>query len=170
MALFIALTLISHFSVHAQTITAFPQDKVVYNLPYPGILPDNPLYIVKIIRDRIWEFVTRDNLKKAELFLLFSDKRVAMAESLADKGKEMLAVSTLSKAEKYFQQIPDLMKNSKKQGVAASADFVNKVKASNIKHQEVIATFLKELPQGQADALNVILNLNLKTKKDLQSL
>lgn len=81
-------------------------EKVVYELPYPGILPDNPLYFVKIVRDRIIEFLTRDNIKKAQLYLLFSDKRAASALVLVQNGKNSLAITTLSKGEKYFDQIP----------------------------------------------------------------
>lgn len=61
------------------------QEKVVYNLPYPGILPDNPLYFIKAIRDQFLILGTRDNIKKAQLYLLYSDKRFAMAISLVKK-------------------------------------------------------------------------------------
>ena len=59
----------------SDTLVKTPQEKVIYNLPYPGLLPDNPLYITKIMRDKITDFLTRDNLKKAELYLLYSDKK-----------------------------------------------------------------------------------------------
>lgn len=91
------------YILNSQSIT-INQDKVVYNLPYPGILPDNPLYFIKGIRDKILELVTRDNLKKAELYLLFSDKRVAMAESLAQKGKDKQALTIFYEGEQYSQK------------------------------------------------------------------
>ena len=67
----------------SETLVKAPQEKVIYNLPYPGLLPDSPLYITKIARDRITDFLTRDNLKKAELYLLYSDKRASMSLVLA---------------------------------------------------------------------------------------
>jgi hypothetical protein len=146
------------------------EQKVIYNLPYPGILPDNPLYIFKIIRDRAREITTRDYLKKADLYLLFSDKRAAMALALVDNGKDKLAVSTLSKAEKYFEKIPDILKTSKKQGVSPSSDAVNRLKLSNSKHREIAQDLLKKLPQGQDDAINQILNLNDKIRALLEKL
>lgn len=141
--------------------------KVAYDLPYPGILPDHPLYSVKIVRDRIMEFVTRDYIKKAELYLLLSDKRVAMAIDLAKKGKESIALSTLSKAEKYFAKIPVLVRSAKKQGSSPASEFIQRLRLSNAKHKETAEDFLKELPQGSTEAVNQILRLNYEIRKEL---
>ncbi len=157
------------YILNSQSIT-INQDKVVYNLPYPGILPDNPLYFIKEIRDKILELVTRDNLKKAELYLLFSDKKVAMAESLAQKGKDKQALSIFYEGEQYSQKIPKLIDTSKKQGVGPSTDFVQRIKLSNAKHQEVAETFLKDLPQGQSEMINQILDLNKQIKVEIDKL
>ena len=45
------------------------QPEVIYPLPYPGLLTDNPLYPLKEWRDSILIFTTRDNVKKAQLYL-----------------------------------------------------------------------------------------------------
>ena len=42
---------------------------VLYELPYPGILPGSPLYILKVIRDKIIETLTQDSLKKSNFYL-----------------------------------------------------------------------------------------------------
>jgi len=151
-------------------VSNLTSEKVIYELPYPGILPDSPLYPVKIIRDRILEFATRDNIKKAELYLLFSDKRIAMAFALAKKGKSSLAITTLSKAEKYFLKIPSLLVNSKKQGVSPSSEFVQKLKLSNAKHKEIAESLFRELPQGETSAMTEIINLNWQINKELEKL
>ncbi|MDH7476002.1 MAG: DUF5667 domain-containing protein [Microgenomates group bacterium] len=145
----------------------FSQSKVVYEMPYPGILPDHPLYPFKIIRDRVLEFMTRDNLKKAQLYLLYSDKRVAMAIKLIKKGKDKQAISTFSKGEKYFLKIPNLLDASKKQGVNPPSDFINKLKTSNAKHKEIIEEIMKTAPQGQLGAITEILRLNQEIEKKL---
>jgi hypothetical protein len=49
------------------------------------------------------------NVKKANIYLLFSDKRAAMSVALLKKGKNQLAIDTFSKGEKYFLKIPDLL-------------------------------------------------------------
>lgn len=146
------------------------QEAVVYNLPYPGILPDNPLYIVKAVRDQLLIFGTRDNVKKAQLYLLLSDKRMAMAILLAKKGKEKQAIDTASKGEKYFFEIPGLLIDAKKQGSGSSSEFVDTLKLSNAKHKEILDTFLKELPQGLNDSINSVLQINAQIQKKLETL
>lgn len=146
------------------------QEKVVYNLPYPGLLPDHPLYFLKIVRDRITEFATRDNLKKAEFYLLTSDKRIAMALALAKKGRDKLAVETFVKGEKYFFNIPKLVIESKKQGVSAPSGFVDTLKLSNAKHHEVGEILIKDLPQGTSDILMEGLKINETLKKEIEKL
>ena len=154
---------------YSQSATLDSNDEVIYTLPYPGILPDHPLYFIKVVRDKLLQLKTRDNLKKAKLYLLLSDKRAAMAEALAKKGKDSLAITTFSKGEKYFLKIPDLVKNSKKQGTSPESDFVNNLKLSNAKHREIAKSFLNELPQGQNEEINQLLELNSQIFKSLQS-
>lgn len=75
---------------------------VDYVLPYPGILPDHPLYFLKVIRDKILEFVTRDCQEKVNLDLLLSDKHLVMGGLLWEKGNYDLSNTTFLKGEKYL--------------------------------------------------------------------
>ena len=163
------VSFLTPFAPRAYALT-LTQDKIIYDLPYPGILPDNPLYFLKVIRDRLVEVGTRDPMKKAEFYFLMSDKRVAMAIELEKKGKVTLAVSTFSKGEKYFLKIPDLIITSKKQGVGPTQGFIEKLKQSNMKHREVAETLLKELPLGQTDAMNDIIDMNTSARRALNKL
>src|SRR3990172_8326684 len=62
--------------------------EVSYELPYPGrILPDGPLWFLKVARDKAWLIVTPSNLRKAELNLLFANKRLSASKLLFEKGK-----------------------------------------------------------------------------------
>lgn len=134
--------------------------KAEYELPYPGILPDHPLYFLKMGRDRLLLFFTRDQLKKAELYLLYSDKRAHMAIELSKKGKWQLAETTISKGEKYFLKIPPAISKSREQGVSPPEDFILKIKLSHEKHSEIIESLLKDAPQGERRGLEGVLNLN----------
>lgn len=166
--------LILFFSFPLFTLLNYSQSQaasntsVAYDMPYPGVLPDNPLYFVKIARDRTLEFFTRDYIKKAKLYLLYSDKRFVMAEMLAKKGKTKLAVSTLSKGEKYFLKIPQLLKDSKQQGVTPPDDLVLRLKLANAKHKEIIDMLQRDLPDGQADMIDEVARLNTQIKTELQ--
>lgn len=142
--------------------------KISYQMPYPGLLPDSPLYFLKAFRDRVVEFATRDNLKKAQLYLLYSDKRAQMSVELSQKGKTKLASSTFSKGEKYFEQIPNLLRTSKSQGAAPSQDFIQKLRLSNAKHRELIEMLLTQLPQGELAEMQQVLDINKKIGEDLK--
>lgn len=144
--------------------------KIEYTLPYHGILPDHPLYFFKKTRDSMWVFFTRDNVKKAELLLLLSDKKVAMSNSLAEKGKWGLGGETLLIAEKDFEKLIGVLTISKKQGVSPQEDFVLRVKLSNEKHGEVIEDILIGAPQGDKSNIEEAMKLNKKLKKQLDGL
>lgn len=144
--------------------------EVVYQLPYPGILPDHPLYFIKALRDRLLDFLTRDSIKKAELYLLYSDKRINMSQELLKKGKWSLMVSTASKGEKYSLKMVDYLKRAKKQGVSPTNEFILRAKLSNEKHREVLENLLKETPQGERQQLIEVINLNEQIKKLLDNL
>lgn len=156
-----------HVVSYSQSIT-LTQPKVIYDLPYPGLLPDHPLYTIKAIRDKLLDVLTRDYQKKVELYLLFSDKRIVMSLDLIEKGKDKLALTTLSKGEKYFLKIPFLFEMSKKQGVEPTGELVYKTKLSNTKHREIIETILKKLPQGQTDSVGEILKINETIRQQLE--
>lgn len=78
--------------------------RVEYVLPYPGILPDNPLYVLKTFRDKILEIVIGDPIKKAEFYLLQSDKHLNAAVLLLVKDKSDLAAMELVKSDEQLQK------------------------------------------------------------------
>jgi len=115
---------------------------VEYQLPYPGLLPDNPLYFSKVLRDAIVDFLISDPLKKADFYLLQADKRLNAGVYLVkkDKNKARLAESTISKGENYFEKSIAKTREAKKQGTDIK-DISSRLWTSSRKHQEV----LKEL-------------------------
>lgn len=146
-------------------------EKVIYDLPYPGITPENPLYIFKQLRDSLTELLTRDYIKKAEFLLVSSDKRAHIALILAQKGKTRQAVEVLADAEERSLKIPPLLITSKKQGVSPEGTFVYTLKLSNIKHRDVIQELMKLLPQGQEkQILTDVFELNKQVAKELERL
>jgi len=113
------------------------QTPVDYYLPYPGILPDHFLYPIKMIRDRILVFFTTDPLKKAELFLLFADKRIGAAKSLVEGGKQELGVTTLTKAEKYLEKAVNQENVAREKG-KDTITFLEKMAKASLKHEELL--------------------------------
>ncbi|MEK7551360.1 MAG: DUF5667 domain-containing protein [Patescibacteria group bacterium] len=112
-------------------------ETIQYEIPYPGLLPDNPLYYLKVIRDNILKFLISDPLKKTEFSLLQADKRLGGAKLLLDKGKAELSITTLSKSGNYFEDAISNVQKAKKEGEDVNAILDQLLKASQ-KHQEII--------------------------------
>ncbi|MFZ3301663.1 MAG: DUF5667 domain-containing protein [Microgenomates group bacterium] len=117
--------------VLSEKVEAESNVKIDYQLAYPGkVGPDNPLWYAKAIRDRVWYTLTFNKDKKAELYLLFSDKRLNSSIELFKNNKPDLGLITLTKAEKYLE-LAEL-------GMAEDTELYKKIGLSSLKHREVI--------------------------------
>lgn len=143
---------------------------VVYQLPHPGMLPDNPFYFAKEVRDSMAQVATRDALRKSELALVVSDRKAAESLSLAQKGKDTLALQTITEAEKEFAQISIWLKESKASGVNPTNDFMDILYQSNTKHKEVILELMKELPQENLSTIKKVFDQNETIYKELKKI
>lgn len=126
------------------TEAATPTPKVEYQLPYPGLLPGNPFYVLKTIRDRIISFLIADSLKKAEFDLLQADKRLSTAIALVKDKKEALAESTISKGENYFEEGIVQLVEARKQGINTD-NLTRRYKEAAEKHIEVLQSLSKSV-------------------------
>lgn len=119
---------------------------ILYVMPFPGrILPDSPFWPLKALRDRLWMLVTTNPMRKAELSLLFADKRLMSSYELFKLGKSQLALSTLTKAEKYLEEGSVLEKNER-QGGLDTKSFLFTLATASLKHREVIEGMLNIVP------------------------
>lgn len=104
---------------------------IEYVLAYPGkILPDNPLWYLKVLRDKVWYAITFNSSKRAELNLLFSDKRLNSSLELFKKNKSDLGLSVLTKSGKYIESASNMLGDDK--------DLYEKLALASLKHREVI--------------------------------
>lgn len=112
---------------------------VEYNLPYPGLLADSPLYFLKVLRDKFQEIFISSPSIKAEFYLLQADKRLYEGRLLFDKGisKHSLSESTISKAENYFEKGISQLQTAKNQKLDVNS-LIQKYRLSSAKHEEVI--------------------------------
>lgn len=121
--------------------------EVNYVFPFAGsVLPDSPLWKLKAARDRVWYIITSSPLKKAELALLFSDKRLVSAKILVEKGKFDVAISTITKGEKYLETATNQEIIARAEGYDTSL-FLNKLALSSLKHREVLEKLMPLLPE-----------------------
>ena len=117
-----------------------------YALPYPGLLPDNPLYVAKAIRDGIVRFFISDPKQKASFDLLQADKRLSAALMLSQQQHfdESLIIQTISKAENYFSYAIGEVKTAKSQGEEVNG-LLDQLRDSSFKHEQVISGVLPKL-------------------------
>lgn len=121
--------------------------QINYDLPYSGkILPDNILWPIKASRDFLWYHLTNNPLKRAEIALLFSDKRLSMSQSLFENKKYNLGFSTLTKSEKYLEVAFQDEEKARKQGMNTS-DFLLKYSLASLKHRQVVDQILNLAPE-----------------------
>jgi hypothetical protein len=117
--------------VLSETTTDNRSISIDYALAYQGkILPDNPLWYLKVLRDKAWLAITFNDAKKADLNLLFADKRLNASLELFKNNKPDLGTSTLSKSGKYMEKAGEQAKDNK--------DLLNKLALSSLKHRQVI--------------------------------
>jgi hypothetical protein len=135
-----------------------------YFLAYPGLLPDHPLYSLKMVRDRIWLWLTNNPLKKAELLLLFADKRLGAAKALIEGNKVELGISTMTKGEKYLERAIAQGKMAAEKGEDTQA-FLEKLSQATLKHQEVLAELVNKVPESFKGSLEKAVS---DTQKDYQ--
>jgi hypothetical protein len=135
------------FSGQPNVLAAVDIRKVDYNFPYPGrILPDSPFWSLKALRDKLWLGLTFNESKKAELMLLFADKRLASSQILFQRGKAEIAFSTLTKAEKYLERASLQVGECWNKGIDTKS-LSYKVALAALKHQEVIQEILMVAPE-----------------------
>ncbi|MCX6703896.1 MAG: DUF5667 domain-containing protein [Candidatus Woesebacteria bacterium] len=139
------------YSFTAQTsgsaVLGIATPEIDYQMPYEGkVLPDSPLWVLKAARDRIWFLITSSPSRKAELALLFSDKRLISAKILLENKKPDIAISTLAKGEKYLEVAVTQEKIARSQGFDTSA-FLTRLAVASLKHRQIIGSLMPLVPE-----------------------
>lgn len=143
------------------------QEPVDYYLAYPGILPDHFLYPIKMIRDRILLFLTTDALKKAELYLLFADKRIGAAKSLIEGGKEKLGVTTATKAEKYLEKAINQEEIAQKSNKETTV-FLEKLGKATRKHEEILEELQTKVKEQARETIEATLKHSRQNQEEVR--
>lgn len=142
-----------------------------YALPYPGMLPDHPLYSLKRLRDAILERVIAEPVKRAEFFILQADKRLAMGMTLMEQqGKAVLAESTISKGEKYMERAVSALSGYKTSGNTVPAGLTERLGKSLAKHKEVLTDLSARANAAEKAGLSASLSLVTSLEAELAKL
>lgn len=137
--------------------TVSPKPTVDYHMVYPGILPDHILYPLKMLRDKIWLWLTVEPVRKSELLLLFADKRLGAAKALVEGGKTEMGISTLTKGEKYLEQAIEQAEKAREAGKETAALYEKLAKAT-LKHQELLGEMVLKVPEQAQSTVKETMN------------
>ncbi len=111
---------------------------IPYELSYPGLLPDNPLYFLKQARDNMMAFFIGKPLEKSAFLLLQADKQASAGRLLLIQKKDIkLATKSFTDAQKNFEESIAFVKEAKKQGMATQ-DMIQKLQIASKKHHELL--------------------------------
>ncbi len=131
-----------------QTNPESGEPTINYTLPYAGkVLPDSPLWPLKALRDKVWFGITTSHIRRAQLALLFADKRLVMSQKLFEKGRPEIATSTFTKAEKYLPIAVEEESIARSQGINTD-DFLVQLATAALKHKEVAEDLIYLAPEN----------------------
>ena len=117
-----------------------------YDLAYAGVvLPDSILWPIKAVRDRFWMLVTTNKSGKAELNILFADKRLGASRILFENKKYDIGYSTLTKAEKYLETANNLEEELRQKGEDTN-ELAGRIAKASLVHRQVIEKILLIAP------------------------
>lgn len=144
--------------------------KVDYTLPYPGILPDHPLYFMKRFRDAVLEMVIIEPVRKSEFYILQGDKRLQMGIMLVEQKKFSLAETTVSKAEKYMEKAVVGLTTYKTSGGVIAPYVIEHTQKALAKHTEVLQELLTQVPEAQKSGIASSIELTTRVQQEIKAL
>lgn len=127
---------------------SMPASERLKELVTPPFLPDHPLYLLGMLSDRV-DLLLSSPEERFALKLKLADTRLATSQILITKKRPSLALTTLTKAEKYIiSAAEDLPKLDSQKQNDAMAMLSNTIKT----HQTVLIAMKPDFDgAGQAD-------------------
>lgn len=146
------------------------EEKPEYVLPYPGVLPDSPLYAIKRLRDWILDKLIVDPMRRAEFNVLQADKRLNMGIFLIAKENPALAEEVVSKGEKYLNSAVYSLIALKNEQKEVPTYMVERLERSLEKHEEVLTGMVANAKEAQKAGFEGSLKLVTKLQEELGKL
>lgn len=132
-----------------------------YKLAWPGILPDNKLYKLKVLRNKIIEKMIINPVKKVEFDLLMADKTIYASQLLVNKGEIELAKETALKGENYYSILVQDYNNALLSGKKIPRDLDQRITKAALKHQEVFKEIEKKVSGADKEAFQAAHNFSI---------
>jgi hypothetical protein len=121
------------------------------------MLPDNPLYFLKVARDAIVKLLIIDPLKKAQFSLLTAEKRIYAGQMLVTKGKQELALDTIEKGNNYIYDALSAIKKAKTASPKNPGiqSFLSQSKTAILKNEEILKNLEKQIDSKYQEKLKI---------------
>ena len=173
----ILLLLIFFFVLHAtrSSVFALPNlqkvvittpvqtNTIMYALPFPGMLPNHPLYVFKRLRDTLIEKMITNDVKKAEFYILQADKRLQMSVVLSSGKTESLAETMRNDAFMYREKSLSMLTKAAEKNTVIPRYVLEKLLLSSQKHKEV----LQDMIVDTTPITNLITNIEALLKSQI---
>jgi len=129
--------------------------QIDYQLPGTGAVgPDDPVWFLEVLRDKVQLTFTQNNLEKAKLLLLTADKRIAYAEQLKHRKQIGEAISVAEKAEIYLNASYEQIKLDR----SDTNWFMKELSLASLKHREILEKMYLQFPDEARPRITTILN------------
>lgn len=132
------------------------------DLPTVHVLPDNPLYFLKTLKEKVQLLIIRSASGQADLLLKFAQKRLAEALKVAEKGKVHISEKLFEAFGRDMEVAQEKIKEAKRKG-EQTRDLLVKLqetvayqKSVIEKMQEEVSPYSSEI-QERVGALNSFL-------------
>lgn len=133
---------------------------VDYPLAWPGILPDNRLYKLKVLRNKIIYKMIINPVKKVEFDLLMADKTIYASKLLVDKGEIVLAKDTALKGENYYSMLVQDYNHALLKGKKIPLSLDQKIILAAIKHQETFTDLESKVNREDKETFRIVNNFS----------
>lgn len=131
-----------------------------YSFPWPGILPDNKLYKLKVLRNKIIYKMIVDPVNRVRFDLLMADKTIYVSKLLVDKGEIALAKETVLKGENYYSMLVQDYNQVLLRHEKIPADLDRKISIAVIKHQDVFADLENRVSREDKETFRIVNNFS----------
>lgn len=146
-------------------IVTNPETTINYDLAFPGILPDHPLYVIKKIRNKILVSFIQNPTKKINYYLKETDKGILATAMLVDKNKYELAAQTALRAEHNYTLLIEEVKKLQDQ---PDQELIDRLHTASLKHQEVLQSLYIRVPQQTQEVLNTVDSFSVRNWQTIE--
>jgi hypothetical protein len=151
-------------------LTPTPTSAPEYILPYPGVMPDNPLYFLKSIRDSIMEWLITDPGRKIDYYILQSDKQLNSGIMLGLANKKALVPKVMSESLLAMKKAVDLASTSTNLTREMKLGAADKIERSLGKHEQVLGELLDKAAETEKGVFQPLLTTLAEYKEEVKKL